>query len=104
MTVNDLAARRLASNPAKRSKTRTRDESVIRVHIEPCRPRVGSNFGERAIGSVTQPDIQGMVNAWATKLNPRTVKRQFGVLRAVFAYAVSTDFLGRSPCRDIKLP
>jgi hypothetical protein len=26
------------------------------------------------------------------------------VLRAIFAYAVSADFLGRSRCRDIMLP
>jgi integrase len=104
MPVKELAARWLASNPAKRSKTRTRDESIIRVHVlpgcHPPRPR----FGDHPIGSVTQPDIQGIVNAWATKAKPRTVKRQFGVLRAILAYAVSADFLGRSPCRDIKLP
>jgi integrase len=104
MTVKELAARWLASNPAKRSKTRTRDESIIRVHILPgCHPP-GPRFGDTPIGSVTQPDIQGVVNAWATQAKPRTVKRQFGVLRAIFAYAVSADFLGRSPCRDIKLP
>ena len=53
---------------------------------------------------MTQPDIQGIVNAWATRAEPRTVERQFGVLRALFGYAVNADFLGRSPCRDIKLP
>jgi integrase len=104
MTVKELAARWLGSNPAKRSKTRTRDESIIRVHILTSCPPPGPRFGDVAIGSVSQPDIQGIVNGWATKAKPRTVKRQFGVLRAVFAYAVNADFLGRSPCRDIKLP
>ena len=80
MTVRDLAARWRASNPAKRSKTRARDESIIRVHIvSSCAPP-GPTFGDRAIGSVTQPDIQGIVNAWATRAEPRTVERQFGVL------------------------
>jgi integrase len=104
MTVSELATRWLASNPAKRSKTRARDESIIRVHVLPSCPPGGPRFGHVPIGSVTQPDIQGIVNAWAAKAQPRTVKRQFGVLRAIFAYAVSADFLGRTPCRDIKLP
>jgi integrase len=104
MTMKELAARWLASNPAKRSKARSRDESIIRVHILPgCSPP-GPRFGDVPIGSVTQPGVQGIVNAWVTKAEPRTVRRQFGVLRAIFTYAVSADFLGRSPCRDIKLP
>jgi len=37
-------------------------------------------------------------------LAPKTVSRAYGVLRAMFAYAVEVDLLFRSPCRGIKLP
>jgi hypothetical protein len=53
---------------------------------------------------VTQPDVHGLVNSWLEKAAPRTVRRRYGVLRAIFAYAVQADWLGRSPCRGIKLP
>lgn len=32
------------------------------------------------------------------------LRRQFGVVRAVFRFAVERDYIGRSPCRGIKLP
>ena len=41
------------------------------------------------------------VNGWSTSMKPRTVRRTYGVLRAVLAYAVDSDYLGRSPCRGI---
>jgi integrase len=95
MTVKDLAARWMESNPAKRSGTRSRDDTIIRLHIVPT-------FGARPIGSVTQPDVQGLVNSWPQA--PRTIKRQYGVLRALFAYAVAAEYLTRTPCQSIKLP
>jgi integrase len=97
MTVAELGERWLAANPAKRSGTRARDSSIIRVKINPT-------LGSRPIGSVPQPDVQGLVSAWAKTAAPRTVRRQYGVLRAIFAYAVAAEFLVRSPCRDINLP
>jgi integrase len=97
LTVTQLGERWLASNPAKRSGTRARDRSILDRHITPA-------LGSRAIGSVAQPDIQSLVNAWAACGAARTVKRQYDVLRATFRYAVDADFLSRSPCRDIKLP
>jgi integrase len=97
MTVEQMAERWLASNPAKRPSTTARDETVIRVHINPV-------LGASPIGSVAQPDVQGLVNTWVKTAAPRTVKRQYGVLRAVFSYAVNADFLSKSPCRDINLP
>ena len=35
---------------------------------------------------------------------PRTTRRQYDVIRALFAYAVASDWLPRSPCRAIDLP
>jgi hypothetical protein len=96
MTFCELAAQWLASNPAKRPNSLATDEIAVRVHLAP--------FESRRIQSITQPHIQGMVNAWTLTQSPRTVRRNYGVLASVFSYAVKADLLGRSPCRDINLP
>ena len=96
-TFNDVAAEWLASNPAKRPSARVRDEGVIRLHLVPV-------IGGRSIGAITPLDVQRMVNAWAEVARPRTVKRQYGVLRAVLVMAVQRDYIGRTPCRGIRLP
>lgn len=95
MTVDELANRWLESDPAKRTSTRTRDDLAIRLHIIPA-------LGSKKLAQVTAPDIQRLVNDWATKRAPRTVRREYAVLRAMFAYAVGSDWLARSPCRRIK--
>jgi integrase len=97
VTVADLGAEWLAANPAKRSGTRARDESILRRHVVPT-------LGARAIGTVTKPMIQALVNTWSQTAKPRTVRRQYGVLTAMFAYAVDADYLARTPCRAVKLP
>lgn len=97
MTVDELANRWLESDPAKRTSTRTRDDLAIRLHIIPA-------LGSKKLAQVTAPDIQCLVNDWATKRAPRTVRREYAVLRAMFAYAVGSDWLARSPCRRIKQP
>jgi len=48
--------------------------------------------------------VQQFVNQLSNRLAPKSVSRSYGVLRAMFNYAVGTDFLYRSPCRGIKLP
>ncbi len=96
-TVAELADLWVAANPAKRSGTTARDANIVRRRVNPT-------LGARSIGSVRQPDVQGMVNAWCRLSSPRTVRRQYGVLRAMFAFAVNTDLLSRSPCRTISLP
>jgi integrase len=53
---------------------------------------------------VTPVDIQNLVNEWSTNRAPRTVRRNYDVLRAVFGYAVRIDYLARTPCRNIRLP
>jgi len=93
----DLADGWLVSNPVKRSSTMQRDEAIVRNHLLPA-------LGSAAVGSITRVRIQDLVNVWATDRAARTVRRQFDVLRAIFAYAVATDALLRSPCRGVKLP
>jgi len=98
MTVADLGAQWMSSNPAKRSGSRHREVSILRLHVNPT-------LGAKPIGAVTQPNIQGLVNSWiATRQAPRTIKRQYEVVRAKFNFAVNADWLGRTPCRNIKLP
>lgn len=92
-----MAERWLAANPAKRVTTLATDEIMVRVHLPPV-------LGSRRIGSLTQPDVQTLVNAWGKEAAPRTVRRRYGVLRAILAYSVEADWLGRSPCRGIRLP
>ncbi len=97
MAVAELARRWLEHDPSKRVSTVTRDEVVLRLHVLPFP-------GAARIGEVTPPEVQKLVNAWAKHQAPRTVRRQYDVVRALFAYAVASDWLARSPCRGIDLP
>lgn len=96
-TVSQVADQWLASNPTKRASTRTTDEDALRLRIRPA-------IGDRLVGRVQQPDVQAMVNQWTTEIGPRSVRRTYGVLRAVFTYAVSAGVVAQSPCRNVKLP
>ena len=97
LTVETVATRWLASNPAKRPTTWVADDLALRQYVLP-------SLGNRQVGSVTPGDVQSLVNEWSARIAPRTVRRHYGVLRAVFAFAVENDWIGRSPCRGIKLP
>ena len=97
VTVRELGAEWLASNPAKRADTRATDEYHLRTHIFPA-------LGDHRIDSVVQTDVQSLVNHLSARLAPRTVRRAHGVLRSLCAYAEMTDRIGRSPCRNVKLP
>jgi len=97
ITVRELGAEWLASNPAKRADTRATDEYHLRTHIFPA-------LGDRRIDSVVHTDVQSLVNHLSARLAPRTVRRAHGVLRSLCAYAEMTDRIGRSPCRNVKLP
>lgn len=86
------------ARPGKRPSAWARDESVVRVHLLPA-------FGTRALGTITPSHVQALVSSWVTAgLAPRTVRRQYGTLRAILAAAVTSDLIMRTPCRGIKLP
>ena len=97
LTVDTVASRWLASNPAKRPTTWVADDLALRQSVLP-------SLGRRQVGSITPGDVQGLVNEWSSRIAPRTVRRHYGVLRAVLAFAVENDWIGRSPCRGVKLP
>jgi integrase len=44
------------------------------------------------------------VSEWSAQMGPRSVRRCYDVLRAVFNYAVDSDVIARTPCRGVKLP
>jgi len=97
LTVSELAREWLGGNPAKRPDTWATDDYHLRVHILPV-------LGARRIDAITPTHVQDVANQLATHLAPRTVRRALGVVRAMFAHAVVTDMVGRSPYRGIKLP
>ena len=93
----ELAKAWLESNPGKTESCATRDEGIVRNHINLF-------LGARPVGSINRRDVQSLVARWSREQGPRTVSRQFDVLRAIFNYAVDSDVLGRSPCRGTRLP
>jgi len=97
-TFGDWAGRWLAT-PGKRASTLATDESTVRLHLVPA-------LGPRPLGSITPLDVQGLVTAWSGQYAPATVRRMYGVLRAILSAAVAVDLLVRSPCRPrgIHLP
>lgn len=96
-TFAEIAAEWFESNPAKRESSRARDEITLRCHLVP-------RFGPMPIGRIRPVDVQAWVNDATSRRAPRTVRRDYGVLRAVVRYAEATDSIGRSPCRGINLP
>lgn len=96
-TFRSVSSDWLESNVAKRPSSDARDESILRVHLIP-------ELGDEAIGKVTPARVRWIVDAWSASLEPRTVRRMYGVLRAIFGYAVDSGALVATPCRGIKLP
>jgi integrase len=97
ITVADLSALWMAANPSKRATTRATDEIALRVHILPT-------LGDKQIAKVKPPHIHALVSQWVGNAAPRTVRRQYATLRAMFAFAVQCDWISRTPCRAVKLP
>jgi integrase len=97
MQFDELARQWLSSDPSKRPSTLARDRAIVENHLIPA-------FESKRIGSIKYDDIQIVVNRWAKTEAPMTVIRQFAALRALFAYAVRSGKLYRSPCNGIRLP
>jgi integrase len=81
----------------KAPTSRETDRTVLDRHLLP-------RFGDVAIGNVSPLDIQALVADWRDKYAASTVRRYYGVTRAMFNAAVQADVIGRSPCRGVKLP
>jgi integrase len=96
-TFGEVARAWLESNPGKSEGSVSRDEGIVRNHILPT-------LQKRPVGSITRRDVQALVGQWSRTHAARTVSRQYDVVRAIFNYALDSDVLGRSPCRNIRLP
>jgi integrase len=87
----------LDSDVAKSPGTRATDAGILRSAILPV-------LGRRPLGGVTPVEIQQLVAASATIIKPRTVRRRYAVVSAMFTAAVNFDLIARSPCRGVRLP
>ena len=95
-TVRQYAAQRQAAQ-VWRGKTARRVETSLRVHILPA-------IGDRAIASVRQSDIQGLVKGLYGTLAASSVKVTYSTVRSMFKAAVDDRELAASPCVRVKLP
>ena len=87
----------LTSATSKAQSTLSTDRSVIRTAILPT-------LGRRRLDSITPTEIQRLVAQWTKQVKPRTVRRRYATLAAIFNAAVESDLLARTPCRGVKLP
>jgi integrase len=98
VTFAELAQEWLASNPRKRETTRVRDGDVIRVHLVPV-------LGVLPAGLLRRPHVQQVVETMEAKgLRAKTIRTNYGVLRAILSWGLEHDVIHRSPCRGIRLP
>ena len=97
MLFEVAAAHWFVSNPAKRESTLAREEVSLRLHILPT-------LGALRLDQISPFEVQQLVNGWSRHRAARTVRRDYDVVRAVCSYAVSNDWLVRTPCRNIRLP
>jgi integrase len=81
----------------KRATTLARDETVNEKHFVP-------SLGNRRLASIRPLDVQKVVATMNKTLAPRTVRTNYGVLRAILNAAVANDLIARSPCRNVRLP
>jgi integrase len=93
----EVATAWVTSSTAKRAGSIARDQGIINNHLLP-------SLGSRAVGSITKADVQSLVDSWKDKLTPSTIGRQYSCLRALMAWAEASEYIVRSPCRDIRLP
>lgn len=93
----DVAREWLFSNPGKRPSTLLRDEIVVRTKLVPV-------LGKTRVGAITPGHVQELVSRWSTERQPRTVIREYGVVKAIMNFAVEREYLARTPCRGIRLP
>jgi site-specific recombinase XerD len=69
----------------------------LRLHILPT-------LGALRLDQISPFEVQQLVNEWSRHRADRTVRRDYDVVRAVCSYAVSNDWLVRTPCRNVRLP
>ncbi len=97
-TLATLGVQWLATG-SKRESTQARDRAIVAMHV------VSGLGSEQAIRTVTKADCQALVDSWsAAGQAPRTVSRQYSVLRAMFQHAVDAELIMRNPASRVRLP
>ncbi len=94
----DWAEQVMATRVNLRPSTLASDASVFRSLVLP-------HFGHRRLAAVKPIDL----HAWIAELiqagySPSTIRTAYRLLALVFEAAVTSDLIGRSPCRGVKLP
>lgn len=81
-----------------RPSSRAVVDSLTRTHVLPY-------FAPRPLAAVTPTDVQGFVSTLEGKgLAPSTIKQAYLVVHGVFASALDSGLIARTPCRGVKLP
>ena len=98
ITVSEWLPTWQASRVHLRPSTRVGTESLLRNHVVPY-------FGTRRLGSVTPTEVQGFVAHLEEKgLSASTIRQAYLLVAGLFASALDSDLIVRTPCRGIKLP
>ena len=94
----DWAEDVMATRVNLRPSTLASDASVFRSLVLP-------HFGHRRLAAVKPIDL----HAWIAELiqagySPSTIRKAYSLAALVFEAAVTSDLIGRSPCRGVTLP
>ena len=95
--LKDYVERWLSTDLAKAPTTKARDAVVLGKHVLPT-------LGTWSLADIEPMDVQDVIQAMASKLAPKTVRTNAGVLQAVLSSAVREGFLYNSPYRSPRLP
>ncbi len=94
ITVAQLVEEWLASDEDKRSSSRKRDASIMRL--------LDTQLAATSLVEVRRKDIQRQIDRWHKPPNkpqraPATVARMYSALRAAFSYAVGRGYISDNP-------
>ena len=93
MTFDEWVEEWLAAKPGQRANTLAQDRAAIRTHLSPA-------VGDLALPAITPTHIRSIVvSMQSAGLSPKSVRTYVGTLQAIFAAAVDSDLLARSPIR-----
>ena len=98
ITFQELANRWLKSNPTKRQTTLTRDQGIIRNHLNPA-------FGDMPVRAIRRAHVVDLINALIEQeLAPPTIVRIKAVLGSIFNLAIAEDIIHKSPTFKVPTP
>ncbi|QCV88216.1 site-specific integrase [Acidipropionibacterium jensenii] len=94
-TIGAEAVAWLAAHPDWSTKTRERNENIVKVHVTP-------RWGRVALGDVTTEALQ----TWITRMDlaPATVHKIGTVMSGILGYAVKMRHLGVNPAVGVAYP